>query len=335
MEDNMRLLVVGLGSMGKRRIRNLQALGYTQIAGFDLRVDRVNEAEKKYGIKKFSSYDDAIDTFSPHAVLISTSPKFHMDYAIPCEKKRIPCFIEASVTDRNRISELDRRISKSGVIMAPSCTMRFYPGPIKVKELITKGVLGEVLNLNYQTGQYLPDWHPWEDISEYYVSDTETGAAREIVPFELTWLNDIFGTPETLACVKAKLSKIDAPIDDIYHCLLRYPKNILANLTVEVISRPIATRELRILGSRGELVMSSDENCVRYATTDSPEWIRHSLDSGTIETGYINPEEPYIKEIESFIEAVNSDDQSKFPNTLEGDCRILEILEELEAKSNL
>ena len=331
----MKFLVVGLGSMGKRRVRNLKALGYEEIAGFDLREDRLEEAEQKYGIKKFDSFDDSIGSFNPRAVIISTSPKFHMDYAMPCEKKGIPCFIEASVTDRKRISKLDQRISKSGVIMAPSCTMRFYPGPIKVKELISQGVLGEVLNVNYQTGQYLPDWHPWEDISEYYVSDTETGAAREIVPFELTWLNDIFGTPETLACVKAKLSKMDAPIDDIYHCLLRYPKNILANLTVEVISRPYATRELRIIGSLGELVMSADENCVRYANTDSREWIRHTLDSGTMEAGYINPEEPYIKELESFIEAVYSNDQSKFPNTLEDDCRILEILEALEDKSNL
>ena len=61
---------------------------------------------------------------------------------MPCEKKGIPCFIEASVTDCNRISELDQRISESGVIMAPSCTMRFYPGPLKVKELISQGVLG-------------------------------------------------------------------------------------------------------------------------------------------------------------------------------------------------
>jgi predicted dehydrogenase len=334
MEHHMKFLIIGLGSMGKRRIRNLKALGYTEIAGFDQRKDRIDESWQKYGIKTFDSFDDSIKNFNPNAVIVSTSPKFHMDYAIPCENKNIPCFIEASVTDRIRISDLDQRIRDSKVIMAPSCTMRFYPGPIKVKELISQGVIGDVLNINYQTGQYLPDWHPWEDISEYYVSDTETGAAREIVPFELTWLNDIFGTPETLACVKAKLSKMDAQIDDIYHCLLRYPKNILANLTVEVISRPIATRELRIIGSRGELVMSADENCVRYANTDSPDWIRHLLDSGTVESGYINPEEPYTKEIESFIEAVNSNDQSKFPNTLEDDCRILKILEEMEAKSN-
>ena len=56
-----------------------------EIAGFDLREDRLDEAEQKYGIKKFNSFDDSIGSFNPRAVIISTSPKFHMDYAMPCE----------------------------------------------------------------------------------------------------------------------------------------------------------------------------------------------------------------------------------------------------------
>ena len=47
----MRFLVVGLGSMGKRRVRCLLALKDKNIAGFDLRKDRVKEAQKKYNIK--------------------------------------------------------------------------------------------------------------------------------------------------------------------------------------------------------------------------------------------------------------------------------------------
>ena len=50
----MKFIVVGLGSMGKRRVRNLIALGDNDIAGFDLREDRCLEANGKYGIKTFS-----------------------------------------------------------------------------------------------------------------------------------------------------------------------------------------------------------------------------------------------------------------------------------------
>jgi predicted dehydrogenase len=269
----MKFLVIGLGSMGKRRVRNLIALGYKDsIAGFDLREDRRDEA-RKYGIIIYDDFERAMSEFKPDAFLISTPPNFHMYYAYIAEENNIHCFIEASVVDAEKILELSNRIKDKKILMAPSCTMRYYPMPIKIKELINSGVIGKVLNYNYQTGQYLPDWHPWEKIEDFYVSNPDTGGCREIVPFELTWLNDIFGDSKPLACVRKKLTDINAYIDDIYHCILEYPNNVIGNLTVEVVSRPRATREIRILGSEGEIVYSADSNELRYCllyTSPSP-----------------------------------------------------------------
>ena len=47
----LKILVVGLGSMGKRRIRNLVKLGYRDILGFDTQKLRRNESSRKYKIK--------------------------------------------------------------------------------------------------------------------------------------------------------------------------------------------------------------------------------------------------------------------------------------------
>jgi predicted dehydrogenase len=317
--------------MGKRRVRNLKALGQEAVAGFDLRRDRRDEAAARYGIRCFESYEAALSAFKPEALVISTGPRHHMDYALPAAQAGIHCFIEASVVDAERVAELGRRTRNGKPVMAPSCTMRFFPGPRKIKELLRSGVIGRSLNFNYQTGQYLPDWHPWERIQDYYVSQRDTGGCREIVPFELTWLNDLFGEPEALACVRAKLSDLEADIDDIYHCLLRYPGPLLGSLTVEVLSRPAASREMRILGSEGELVYSADENCVRYASTTQREWVRIGLGQGTVEAGYINPEEPYVAELRAFIEAATQGAPALFPNTLEDDVRVLRTLDRLDA----
>lgn len=326
----MKFLVVGLGSMGKRRVRNLQALGYTEIAGFDARADRRLEAQHKYGIAVFESFESALAVHKPNALVISTSPESHMTYAFAGHAANLPCFIEASVVDRARILELAEASEASGVVMAPSCTMRYFPGPKLVKQLLVEGLIGRPVNFNYHTGQYLPDWHPWEHIDDFYVSRRETGGAREIVPFELTWLDDIFGDSVPVACIKSKLTDISADIDDLYHCLFRYPGSVLASVTVEVVSRPNATRELRILGTEGELVLSGHDNCVRYATVTNPAWKRVDLGKGSVESGYINPEEPYIAELEDFISAAAKGEQSLFPNTLREDARVLASLEQLE-----
>lgn len=326
----MKFLVIGLGSMGKRRVRNLQALGHSGIAGFDLRADRRDEAHTKYGITVFPSFDEALATFAPDAFVISTSPAHHMTYAWRALELGLPCFIEASVVESERILQLSEAVAGTKLVMAPSCTMRYFPGPKLVKRLLAEGVIGKPLSFNYQSGQYLPDWHPWESITEFYVSERNTGGCREIVPFELTWVDDVFGESEALACVKGKLTDMPADIDDIYHCLLSYPGGVLANLTVEVISRPVATRELRVLGSTGELVWSSDENCVRYIATGSEKWTRIDLGAGTVESGYINPEEPYIAEMGDFVTAAREATPGLFPNTLRDDWCVLNTLHRLE-----
>jgi|APSaa5957512535_1039671.scaffolds.fasta_scaffold50106_2 predicted dehydrogenase len=329
----MNFLVIGLGSMGKRRVRNLIALGCKHIAGFDIRKDRRSHVNDKYNIPIFDDFDLAIRKFNPDAFIISTPPDLHMKYAYYAFDKGIHCFIEGSVVDADKILELSKKLENTDIVIVPSCTMRFYSGPMKIKELVNNGVIGKPLNYNYQTGQYLPDWHPWEGIEEFYVSKTETGGCREIVPFELTWLNDIFGEPKPLACVKKKLTDMSAPIDDIYHCLLNHPNELIGNLTVEVISRPKATREFRLIGSEGEIVFNGDDNMVKYINTSMDDWEEIYFETGTIEKQYINPEEPYIQEMSEFMSAITEKNSALFSNSLYDDYKILQNLYELERLS--
>jgi predicted dehydrogenase len=334
MEIKMKFLVIGLGSMGKRRIRNLHALGQKYIAGFDPRQDRRDEANNKYKIDTYSSYEEALFKFSPDVLIISTSPNLHMDYAIPAVEKGLHCFIEASVVEEDRIRQLCEKLRDTNLVISPSCTMRYYPAVKKISEILKSNDIGKPLSINYLTGQFLPDWHPWEDINEYYVSHRDTGGAREIVPFELTWLNEIFGDPVPLACTKDKLSDMDADIDDIYHCILRYPENVLASISVEVLSRPLATRELNILGSLGKISFSSNEDFVKYIKVGDTDWTKVSLKTGELESGYINPEGHYIDEMKDFLNAVDKCNRYIFPNTLEKDVKILQLLNNLDDLSN-
>jgi len=330
----MRFLVIGLGSMGKRRVRNLKALEYKNIAGFDVKKDRVDFSGKEYSIETFSDFEEAIEKFKPEVFIISTPPDLHMKYAYYALERGIHCFIEGSVIDADKILDLSDKIKNTDMVIVPSCTMRFYPGPMKIKELVKQGVIGKPLNYNYQSGQYLPDWHPWEKIEEFYVSNPETGGCREIVPFELTWLNDIFGYPDPLACVKRKLTDMNAPIDDIYHCLLEHPNGLIGNLTVEVVSRPKATREFRLIGSKGEVIYSGHDNTVKYINTSMKSWKTIPLETGTVEKKYINPEEPYIEEIRKFSNAVINRDATLYPNSLHDDYKVLKNLYNLESLSN-
>ena len=181
----MAYYVIGLGSMGKRRVRCLMALGVKpeEIWGTDSRADRLEEAKEKYGINVVSN-ESEVDFDKIDAIIVSLPPDKHkigVDVAVKYNK---PVFVEASVLleETKEIREASKNI-----FVAPSCTFVFHPMIKEIKKIINSNKLGKVCNFSYHSGQYLPDWHPWEDVNDFYVSNPSTGGAREIVPYELTW----------------------------------------------------------------------------------------------------------------------------------------------------
>lgn len=317
----MKAVVVGLGSMGKRRIRCLKRLGVSDIVGFDPRSDRLEEASSKYDIQTVESWDTVKD-MQVDAWIISTPPDTHIDYGIQAIEKGVSFFTEANVNDP-RIDDLLSRLKNSKVVGAPSCTMRYYFGPRRIKELVEAGAVGRPLTFTYQSGQYLPDWHPWENYMDFYVSKRLTGACREIVPFELCWLIDIFGSVKSLSSMKDKLGDLEADIDDIYQLLLRFDKKVIGHLMVDVISRP-AVRSFRLLGTTGTIEWDHSLNLIRYYNSSEDSWNEESLVKGTIEDDYIHAEEPYVDEIADFLAAIRH--EKPWPYSFTEDEQVLSLL---------
>ncbi len=322
-------LVVGLGSMGKRRIRNLKSLGFNDIIGFDKRDDRRKEAKELYSIKTYEDINEIFNNFELCALIISVPPDVHHVYMKLALSLKIPAFIEASVLD----TDLENIISDSklkDILLAPSCTLFFHPAIKKIREIVNSRELGNISNYLYHSGQYLPDWHNYEKVSDYYVSAKETGGGREIVPFELTWITLLLGIPKRVVGFFKKTIEIDgAPnIDDTYNLLMDYGNNIF-NLSVDVVSRH-ATRRLVINGDKKQLFWNWDENVIKIFDPESSEWKSLDYEIVAAQNGYNKniTEQMYIDEIASFVSAMNK--ESIFPNSLEHDQAVLNILYSVE-----
>jgi len=326
----MRFLVIGLGSMGKRRIRCLRALGISEsdIYGFDTRMDRCNEARNKYKINIYNNFT-AIKDIKLDAFIISVPPDFHHIYMKKSIELRIPFFVEASVVDYNmkKIIKLSR---ETNILAAPSATLMFHPAIKIIKNVLEKNELGTLSNVILHSGQYLPDWHTYEKVSEYYVSQKETGGAREIVPFEMTWFIKLLGFPEKVCGIFKKTIRMEGAekIDDTYNFLMDY-KAYTAMVTVDVVSR-YATRRLLINGDRGQLRWDWDNQYVEIFEAEKNQWKKIPYEMKSSEKGY-NPnigENMYIDEIRNFINAIQG--KEKFINTLEFDYKILQLLYSIE-----
>lgn len=330
----MNFLIIGLGSMGKRRVRCFKALGITTVAGFDQREDRRLESKEKYGIQTFADIEQAIREFKPTAFIISVPPDAHHVYMKMAAEKGLHFFVEASVvdTDMNLIKEL---VKAKNIVAAPSATLTFHPAIKQIMAIMRSGDLGTISNIIFHSGQYLPDWHTYEKVSDYYVSNPATGGAREIVPFELSWLTHVLGFPQRVCGNVRKTINIEGAekIDDTYNFLLDYEK-CLATITIDVVSRN-ATRRLLVNGDQKQLLWDWNQNNIQIYDPKSGQWQTIEYQMMSAEAGY-NPnigENMYIDELKAFINAAEG--KAPFINTMENDHNVLKLLYKVEESDKI
>ena len=309
--------------MGKRRIRCLKALGQNDILAFDFRKDRCAEAEQKYSVKTIDDLKK-VDFKKIDAIIASTPPDHHDEYIEMAVNVKKPAFIEASVV-LGRLEELEKAAKKAKVFIAPSCTLRFHPAIKDIIGIVKSRKYGKVTNLSYHSGQYLPDWHPYEKVTDYYVSKKETGAGREIVPFELAWLVEIIGFPKHVKGYFGKTMEVGADIDDTYVLSMACKKNIYASLIVDVACR-YATRSLILNMEYGQILWRWDDGVVKLYDAFNHRWINMYTPQGQAAEGYNKNiiENMYIDELNAFINGIK--DKKSFPSCLEEDIAILKIL---------
>jgi predicted dehydrogenase len=318
----VKVLQVGLGSMGKRRIRNYQALGVQDILGYDLRDDRRDEATDLYGVPTVQDLNEAPWGEITH-VSISTPPHHHNPYAMMGLQKDKHVFIEASVIAEG-LSDLLSLSKNRKSVLAPSCTMRFDSIVKKAHSLITEGAIGSLLYGNHYFGQYLPDWHPYESIQDFYVSNPLTGAAREIVPFDLVYLTQLLGAPRKGVAMIQKTGVLDAPIDDIYSLLYSTEQCQQVHVTIDVVSRA-SYRQTKIVGSAGNIEIDNVAGTVRVFRAHDKSWEEFTREQLC---GSDSGETMYVDEIRAFLAACRG--ETAFPYSLEEDIQILSYLKTFE-----
>jgi|LWDU01.1.fsa_nt_gi predicted dehydrogenase len=293
----MKFLVIGLGSMGKRRIRNLLVLGQSDVIGFDIRQDRIKEAAK-LGIQTFPTIEDALKQ-KPDAVIISTSPNIHIKYVQKIINLKIPFFTEVN-TEPEDIKKIILLSKKNKVLAISSMTMKFHPVSDIVRKCIKKGKLGKALVLNYHSGENLEDWHPWERVQDYYVGHISTGGGRDQAVFELEWILWLFGKPIEVMAKTEKLSKTKAKIFDMYQMTISLSKIPVANILVDVIQRP-PNRILKIIFENGIIEWNWIQGLIRIYNSNTKKWEEYGHGSGY--KGF-NVEEMYQNEISEFIKSI-------------------------------
>jgi predicted dehydrogenase len=320
--------VVGLGSMGKRRLRCLTALGETRLVGVDPRPDRRDEVAEGLGIPTYDGLEAALEAGKVGVLCISVPPHLHLRYLREAVERRLPAFVEAGVV-AGGLKEVAAAAREAGVQLVPSNTMLFHPAVRLIASLLEEGRLGRISSLTHHCGNHLSAWHPWEPLGDLYASRRETGGAREMTVFELRWIMRLMGVPRRVAGMHAQTIVLPgADIDDTYSLLLDWAP-ALGSLVVDVVARP-STRVLRITGDDGQILWDWSSHAVMLYDCATDRWEELPYQSGTAHPGY-DPrigEQMYIDETAAFLAAI--DGAQPFPHDFVRDLEVLDVLAQAE-----
>lgn len=327
MKEINKILVVGYGSMGRRRIRlTRELLPSVKFICVDSNDQRLIQARED-GHISVSSIENGIE-FSPDLAFVCTSPGHHADIILKLLEAGVHVFTELNLTS-DKYELIAKTAEKNNVVIFVSSTLVYKRQMEIIKDRVAEQ--SKPLTYIYHVGQYLPDWHPWESYKDFFVGKKETNGIREILAIQLPWIVDTFGRVKEVKVSCQNCTELDIDFPDSAILNIIHDNGCIGSFVVDVTSRKAITR-LEIIGENIHLFWEGHNDDLRILNleTKDVECVPVYESEQHVE-GYSDniTEEPYRDEIKEFIRTIYGE---KARYGLEQDAYVLSLIDRIESK---
>ena len=323
-------IVVGLGSMGRRRIQILKNLTPTiKIVGVDNNFHRAHTISEELLIETKSTLKECIDSFQPEIAFVCVSPPNHCEIIEELLNNYVHVFSEINIVNKCH-ERLIQLANNNSLILFLSSTMLYRS---EIDFLMDKVNPDKISNYSYHIGQFLPDWHPWEDYKSFFVANKETNAIREILAIELPWIIKIFGMIKNIEIVFSDSKRLALDYPDFVSLFIRHFNESMGVLTIEIRSlKPI--RSLVLHNDDKTFTWNGKPDGLELVNQDKSSFKpfdnKHKDSSKSKYADFIN-EDAYFREVQIFLGMINGDIHETLYN-FNNDKVVLEIIDSIEAK---
>ena len=270
-------LIVSIGSIGRRHLRNLRTLRpKAQIGTLRLTAIGAGEGLPEGADIQFGSIDEAL-AFAPAAAIIASPASSHLAVALPLVRAGIPLLIEKPLaTTCMGVGEL--LDAAAGIPVMVAYNLRFLPSLAETRRLVQSGSIGQILGVRAEVGQYLPDWRSAARYQESVSARQVLGGGALLeLSHEIDYVCWILGAPSRVAASGGRYSALEIDVEDMVSLTLEYDQpRILANIHLDFLQRA-ASRSCKFIGSEGTLVWDGMAETIALYRADTREWTRTEL----------------------------------------------------------
>lgn len=267
----MKILVVGLGSIGQRHVRNLRAVSngdveilayrcrsHNLVLNHDMTLLQGATVEKTYNVQSTETLDDALAK-RPDAVFITNPTSLHIPVALAAAEAGCNLFIEKPLSNSlDGLARLLALIERKNLVTLVGYQLRFHPCLRLVKELLDRQVIGSLLTVRFEVGEYLPGWHPYENYRETYAARRELGGGAILSQIhELDLLYWWFGMPRRVFALGGHWSDLEVDVEDTASMLLecQYAGRPLPVYVQQDFLQKPPSRTYQIIGDKGKILV--------------------------------------------------------------------------------
>jgi predicted dehydrogenase len=249
-----RVLICGLGSIGKRHLRILRQ----HWPNLDIAVLRSGLGpacqEAKLANHIFTSLHDAL-AWKPEAAIIATPATDHLCKALPLARLGVPLLIEKPagsgcelLTDWQELLNLAKSVP-----IAVAYVLRHDPCAAFVKHQLDIGKLGKIIEADFYCGSWLPDWRSGLDYREYVSARRDQGGGALLeLSHELDLAQWLLGPIELGSSLLEQSGLLEIDVEDQAILVGRSEDGCSVTIRLNFCTKP-ARRRLTIRGSAGEI----------------------------------------------------------------------------------
>jgi len=316
-----RILIIGLGSIGQRHLRLARGI----FPEADIRVLRHKSTEEtpEYSNGVFSKIEESI-AFLPQLAVIANPAPFHIGTAQALAEVGVNLLIEKPLSDTlEGVQRLIETCNKQGVVLLIGYNLRFLPSLKHFRDLLMNGVVGEILSVRCEIGQYLPSWRPSDNYRQGVSANRHLGGGALLeLSHELDYLRWIFGEVDWVKATISKQSFLDIDVEDSAHLTLGFlpakdAHQLIGTVNLDFI-RHDTTRLCFAIGENGTLRWNGLTGEVDIYEAESKEW-RELFKSPH------QRDDSYIAEWDNFINSANGNQKPLI--TGNDGMKVLEIIE--------
>lgn len=325
----MNVGVIGLGSMGKRRIRLIKSnFPDVDIIGIDNSEERCKEVEDLFNIKTLSNSDEFFEYNNCEAVFISTPPLTHSKIINNALNNNLSVFTEINLVKDMYDENIDLA-DENNLTLFLSSTQLYRKEINYIASKISD--FNKTTNYIYHIGNYLPDWHPWESYKNFFVGNKKTNGCREILTIELPWIINTFGEIKQVHVSKNKITDLEVDYPDSFFVNVIHKNGSNGVLIIDLVSRH-AVRNLEIINEDGYIQWDGTPEGLKEWNSNSNELDEINLyDEISNQEDYNQTiiENAYLEEIKDFFNTLNSN-QKHGLYSFEKDKYILDVIDIIE-----